>query len=87
MDAEVEAAAPSLVVVAQTYYHDWRAEIDGQPAPLLRANVAFQAVQVPAGTHKLHLFYHDRAFEIGAAASLAAWFVCLFVCFRRAGAE
>ena len=85
VDAEVEAAAPSLVVVAQTYYHDWRAEIDGQPVPLLRANVAFQAVQVPAGTHKLHLFYHDRAFELGAAVSLAAWFVCLFVCFRRAG--
>ncbi len=85
VDVEVEAAAPSLVVVAQTYYHDWRAEIDGQPVPLLRANVAFQAVQVPAGTHKMHLFYHDRAFEIGAAVSIAAWFGCLFVCFRRAG--
>ena len=77
VDAEVDAAAPSLVVVAQTYYHNWHAEIDGQASPLLRANVAFQAVQVPAGRHKVHLFYQDRAFEIGAAISICMWVNCL----------
>ena len=76
VDAGVEAAEPSLVVIAQTYYHNWRAEIDGQPARLLRANVAFQAVQVPAGHHQIHLFYQDRAFEIGAAISLCMWVNC-----------
>ena len=53
VDVEVEAAEPSLVVVAQTYYHNWRARLDGsngrQPL-LLRANLAFQAVEIPAGT-------------------------------------
>jgi uncharacterized membrane protein YfhO len=77
VDAEVEAAEPSLVVVAQTYYHNWRVTIDGQPAPLLRANVAFQAVQVPAGKHRLHFFYQDRAFQIGVTISGMAWLVCL----------
>jgi hypothetical protein len=81
VDIEAEAAQPSLVVVAQTYYHDWRAEIDGQPAPLLRANGAFQALQVPAGTHKIHLAYVDRAFETGAAISIAAWLGSLIICF------
>ncbi|MEY4917103.1 MAG: hypothetical protein RL616_1016, partial [Verrucomicrobiota bacterium] len=76
VDAEVEAAEPSLVVVAQTYYHNWRVTIDGQPAPLLRANVAFQAVQVPAGKHRLHFFYQDRAFQIGVTISGMAWLVC-----------
>jgi hypothetical protein len=73
VDIEVEAQEPSLVVVAQTYYHNWHATMDGQPTPLLRANVAFQAVQVPAGKHKIHLAYRDRAFEIGAAISIVAW--------------
>jgi len=82
VDATVEAAAPSLVVVAQTYYHDWRVKIDGRSAKLLRANVAFQAVQVPAGTHQLHFFYEDRAFETGAAASIAAWLGCLLGLFQ-----
>jgi hypothetical protein len=77
VDFEVEAAETSLVVISQTYYHNWHAEIDGQPTPLLRANVAFQAVQVPAGTRKIHLSYQDHAFETGAAVSIAALVGCV----------
>ena len=86
VDVDVEAAEPSLVVVAQTYYHNWRVEIDGLPMPLLRANVAFQALQVPAGTHQLHFFYQDRAFQIGAIVSGSVWLGSLaaFLILRRA---
>ena len=49
------------------------------PAPLLRANVAFQAVQVPAGRHQLHFFYQDRAFQLGATISGLAWIASLSV--------
>ncbi len=86
VDIEAEADEPSLVVIAQTYYHNWHAEMDGKPAKLLRANVAFQAVEIPAGTHKIHLFYQDRAFEIGAAISICMWvncFISLLAMFRR----
>ncbi len=76
VEIEAQADKPSLVVVAQTYYHNWRAAVDGAPVTLLRANVAFQAVQIPAGRHKIHLFYRDRAFEIGAAISICAWGFC-----------
>ncbi len=82
VDFEVEAAETSLAVVAQTYYHNWHATVDDQPTPLLRANVAFQAVQVPKGTHKIHLAYEDRAFQSGAAISIAAWLGCLTGLFR-----
>jgi hypothetical protein len=77
VDAEIDADAPALVVVAQTYYHDWRAYVDGQPVPLLRANYAFQAVQVPAGKHHLRLAYEDTAFRRGAWIALIAWPICL----------
>jgi uncharacterized membrane protein YfhO len=77
VDIEVEASGPSLVVVAQTWYHDWRAFMDGQPAPLLRANHAFQAVQVPAGRHSLRLAYEDRSFQFGAAVSIFTAVNCL----------
>jgi hypothetical protein len=86
VDTIVEADAPSLVVIAQSYYHDWRAYVDDRPATLLRANYAFQAVQVPAGTHKIHLAYVDRAFQIGAAISITAWLgslICLIRLPRR----
>ncbi len=75
VDIEAEADAPSLVVIAQTYYHNWQARLDDSNVrqPLLRANVAFQAVQIPAGRHRVHLSYHDRAFQIGAVLSGLAW--------------
>jgi hypothetical protein len=82
VDVEVEAAQPSLVVVAQTYYHNWQAVVDGLPAQLLRANHAFQAVEVPAGRHQIHFYYRDGAFEAGAAVSIVAWLGCL-ICLAR----
>ncbi|HEU6448583.1 MAG TPA: YfhO family protein [Verrucomicrobiae bacterium] len=80
---EAEAAAPSLVVVSQTYYHNWRALVDGKPSLLLRANGAFQAVEIPAGDHRIKLIYQDRAFEIGATISLATLVIAVFFIFWR----
>ena len=77
VDIEVETSGPSLVVVAQTWYHNWRAYVDGRPAPLLRANHAFQAIQVPAGRHSIRLVYEDRAFQFGAAVSICMAVNCL----------
>jgi hydrogenase-4 membrane subunit HyfE len=77
VDIEVEAAEPSLVVVAQTYYHNWHAYVDGQPAHLLRANYAFQALQVPAGRHQVRLVYEDRVFQFGATVSVCMVVNCL----------
>jgi hypothetical protein len=73
---EVEAAAPCLVVVAQTWYHDWKALVDGQSVPLLRANHAFQAMEIPAGLHRVQLIYRDGAFAWGAIISLLALLIC-----------
>jgi hypothetical protein len=75
VEADVNAASPSLVVLSQSYYHLWRAFVDEKPVPLLRANLAFQAVEIPAGKHVLTLVYRDPNLEIGAlisALSLAA---------------
>jgi hypothetical protein len=67
---DVSASSPSLVVIAQAHYPRWKAFVDGQPAELLRANHAFQAVQVPAGEHRIVVIYRDNAFQIGAVLSL-----------------
>ena len=69
VDVELEAAETSLVVLSQTYYHFWRASVDGRPVRLLRANYAFQAVEVPAGRHHLRVAYRDRTFYAGSLIS------------------
>jgi uncharacterized membrane protein YfhO len=73
----VQATAPSLVVLSQTFYHLWQAEVDGQRIPLLRANLAFQAVQIPAGAHQLKLIYRDRNLTIGAGISAFSILICV----------
>ena len=70
------SAAPAMLVVAQSYYHCWQAEVDGKRAPLWRANYAFQAVEVPPGWHEVRLAYVDRAFRYGAAISIAGLGLC-----------
>ncbi len=82
VEFDTEAPAPALVVVAQTFYHPWKATIDGRPATLLRANHAFQAVEVPAGRHRVTLVYRDRKLLWGMAISAGTMVVCL-VALRR----
>jgi hypothetical protein len=74
--AQVDAAAPAMVVLAQAYYHPWRAYVDGQPARLWRANYAFQALEVPAGRHQVEVVYRDMRFIAGSVISIAALLGC-----------
>ena len=73
---EVQTSQPAMLVVAQSFHAAWRAEVDGFPAPLWRANHAFQAVEVPAGRHQVVLAYRDRKFRGGAAISALTLLGC-----------
>ena len=79
---QIEASAPSLVVISQTYYHRWRAYIDNRQTVLFRANYAFQAVEAPAGKHQVRLVYEDGALQAGAIISGAALAGCLVIWLR-----
>jgi uncharacterized membrane protein YfhO len=72
VEIEVEATEPALVVHAQSYCHNWRAWAGKERVPLVQANHAFQAVQVPAGRHEITFVYEDRAFYCGAIVSVMA---------------
>jgi hypothetical protein len=76
----VQCDEPTLVVVAQSYHRNWSAAVDGTSTPLWRANYAFQALQVPAGTHEIVLKYEDNRFVAGSVVSLAALGICLGLC-------
>jgi Bacterial membrane protein YfhO len=63
------ASAPAWLVVPDGYDPDWRAHVDGKPAPLLRANAAFRAVPLPSGTHQVTLAYRPAGVPIGLGVS------------------
>jgi hypothetical protein len=72
VDADVAAAGRALLVIAITPHKYWRATIDGAPAPLVRANVGFQAVAVPAGRHHVALRYRNPLIVVCGIVSLIA---------------
>jgi len=69
LSMQTESPASSLVVISQSHYPAWKAYVDGHPTTLWRANFAFQALEVPAGVHKVRLVYEDAMLRAGAVFS------------------
>lgn len=44
---------PMLLLLTDSYYPSWQAQIDGQPTPIYKANHAFRAIKVPEGEHTI----------------------------------
>ena len=70
LEATLVAPRDGLAVILDPFYPGWTATVDGQPAPILRADFAFQAVPVSAGRHEIRLAYRNRWVTLGAAVSL-----------------
>jgi hypothetical protein len=76
----VEAAEPSFLVVSQMFYPGWTALVDGENAPLLRADYAFVGVALGPGAHEVQLRYRPDSLRIGGAVSVAALVACVGLC-------
>lgn len=63
---------PALLVLADNWYHAWRATVSGAEAEVHRVNLIQQGVVVPAGTHEVELVHRDADVRIGAGVSLAS---------------
>lgn len=64
---------PGYLVLADTYYPSWRAFVNGEERPVLRANYAFRAVALPAGNHHIEFRYAPLSFRIGLWISGVSW--------------
>ena len=63
------AAAPALLVLSDAYSDGWQATVDGQDAPIYRANYAFRGVWLAPGDHTIIFTYRPRTFLIGGGVS------------------
>ena len=85
IEFEVIAREPAWVVIAQSFYHRWQAEVNERPAQLWRANHAFQALEVSAGRSRVRVSYRDTGFHAGAGLSLLALVACAGLWVRARG--
>jgi hypothetical protein len=83
LDAVVHADVPGYVVLSEPYYPERRAFLDDRPVAALKANLAFTAVPVPAGTHRLELRYVPSSFRLGVGISVLTLLVWTGASWRR----
>ncbi len=83
VELEATLSRAGLVVLADAWDAGWSATVDGIPAPVLRADIAFRAVPVPAGRHRVTLVYVPPGLAAGVALSLLAGLALMALWTRR----
>ena len=57
IDIEADAPDGGFLVLNDVWHPWWRAQVDGLPTKILKANVLFRAVQVGPGIHRVHFAF------------------------------
>jgi hypothetical protein len=88
VELEVQLETPAYLVLTDTYYPGWEAEVDGRDVPLYLADLYFRAIPLEPGTHQVRFHYRPRSTWLGLWLMLAGWItwlVALTILARRTG--
>lgn len=80
---DVVADGRALLVLSVTRHKYWQATIDGSPATLVPANVAFQSLVIERGAHRVELRYRNPLIARSALATLAGLLIVAAGLFAR----
>lgn len=83
LDLAVQAKGDSVLVVADTDYPGWEATVDGVETPILRANITFRAIAIPAGRHAVVMRFRPSSARNGLILSALSIVGLLALCGRR----
>jgi hypothetical protein len=72
MIVETDFNEPGYLVLTDAYSSGWKATVDGAPAVVQRANIAFRAIRVAAGRHRVVQVYRPESVAVGLAVSMLA---------------
>ncbi len=71
LDYEYTTGKPGTIVFSEIYYpYGWKATIDGEPTDIYRVNYMLRAINVPAGTHSIHMEFAPDSVKKGNAIAM-----------------
>ncbi len=77
VSVEVDTPGPAILRLADLWYPDWTASVDGRPAEVLKADYLLRAVVVPAGRHRVEFRFASPAMRLGLTVSLVSLVLAL----------
>jgi hypothetical protein len=78
---EIEAEGPGLLVLSEVYDPDWRAEVGGQAAEVVRVDGILRGVVMEEGTHPVVFAYHPAGLTVGAGLTAMGLLCAVALCF------
>jgi Bacterial membrane protein YfhO len=85
IEVTTESPGRRVLVMTDPFDEGWQATVDGRRVDVLRANVAFRAVAVPAGQHVVRFHYRPLPFYAGLALAALAALVLVALCYLNGG--
>jgi hypothetical protein len=70
LQATCQVQRPALAVFVEQYHKGWHATVDGQPVPILRANLIMRAVALQPGEHRIAMEFTTPGLRLGALLTL-----------------
>ena len=83
LEAQCTGGQAGLAVFNEQYDRGWSAMVDGQPAPVLRANLNMRALALAPGTHRIVMRYSPPGLRTSAGLTLLSALVLLGLAFAR----
>ncbi|HZW02610.1 MAG TPA: YfhO family protein, partial [Anaerolineaceae bacterium] len=78
---QVDTPQPGWLQLADVWYPGWKAAVDGQETPILRADYLFRAVYLPAGAQVVEFRYEPASYRIGGLVTALGLLVLAAICF------
>jgi hypothetical protein len=76
---KVHAASDGFLVMSDTFYPGWQADVDGRRVPVVRTNFALRGICLPAGDHEVMFSFEPVMLRVGIGFSAIGWVVVIIL--------
>ena len=77
MRLRVYTTGPQFLVIDESYYPGWRAQVDGKEEDIYRVDYLFQGLFIDPGIHEVVFTFQPRSLYQGALISVCTWIVTI----------
>jgi len=83
----VNSPAPAYLILKEAFYPGWEAAVNDAPTPILRANLLFRAVAVPAGESHVVFRFDPPLWRAALYIGVALWMIAVLSLIRLRSKE